>query len=67
MTRFLNTEGCERCKMEQNVTETNLLHQNEQAKKEQSWLMAQSADENQEQQTQNASIFYKFDSSIGKP
>lgn len=53
--------------MEQNVTETNLLHQNEQAKKEQSWLMSQSVDENQEQQTQNASIFYKFDSSIGKP
>ncbi|EFN87749.1 uncharacterized protein LOC105192506 [Harpegnathos saltator] len=47
--------------MEQNVTETNLLNQDEQAKKEESWLMAQSADENQQQQTQNTSIFYKLD------
>ncbi|XP_014475107.1 PREDICTED: uncharacterized protein LOC106744677 [Dinoponera quadriceps] len=44
--------------MEQNITNLS----NEQTKKEESWLMGQ--DINQQQQTQNTSVFYKFDNSM---
>lgn len=52
--------------MEQNLTKTNLLNENEQIKREESWLMAQAVDENQQQQTQNTPVFYKFDDNMGK-